>query len=229
MIEPIEQTIVTLPMALALGTVFGFSGCTISCLPYLGPVFLSSDGGIRSSWRTVLPFSLGRLFSYAALCLLAGFLGQYLGDDAGAGNMRWVLDLAAIMVGLALLLRRTPRTVCNTSATAELPLQQLKSTKAPRALMPGGLFMMGAGMALSPCAPLGTVIFSAAVTASAVHGLALGLSFGLGAIILPALIFGIGVAYLGTRLREQLQHHSLTITRLSAALLIITGTSNLLQ
>ena len=48
-------------------------------------------------------------------------------------------------------------------------------------------------------------------------------------LIALALIFGIGVAYLGTRLREQLQHHSLTITRLSAALLIITGTSNLLQ
>jgi thiol:disulfide interchange protein DsbD len=229
MIEPIEQTIVTLPMALALGTVFGFSGCTISCLPYLGPVFLSSDGGIRHSWRTVLPFSLGRLFSYAALCLLAGYLGQYLGDDAGVGQMRWVLGFAAIMVGLALLLRRTPHTLCSTPAPAEQPIQPLTRDKAPRTLMPGGLFMMGAGMALSPCAPLGTVIFSAAVTASALHGLALGLSFGLGAIILPALIFGIGVAYLGTRLREQLQHHSLTVTRLSAALLILTGASNLLQ
>lgn len=227
MMEPIEQTIVTLPLALALGLVFGFSACTISCLPYLGPVFLASDGGIRQSWRTVLPFSLGRLSSYAGLGLLAGFAGQYLGDDAGLGSVRWVVGCAAIMVGLALLLRRAPRPACNTTAAAEQPLRRHDS-RPPRALMPGGLFLMGISMALTPCAPLSTILFSAALTASAAHGLALGLSFGLGAIALPALIFGVGVAYLGQRLREQLRHWSHGVQRLSAALLIAVGGVNLL-
>lgn len=226
--EPIEQTLVTLPLALALGLVFGFSACTISCLPYLGPVFLASDGGIRDSWRTVLPFSLGRLSSYAGLGLLAGFAGQYLGDDVGAGSLRWVLGCAAIMVGLALLVRRAPRMSCAAATATEHPLQQMPHKTMPNTLMPGGLFLMGASMALTPCAPLGTVLFSAAVTASAGHGLALGLSFGLGAIALPALIFGIGVAYLGSRLREQLRHWRHPVQRLSAVLLIIVGSMNLL-
>lgn len=224
--EPIEQTLITLPMALALGLVFGFSACTISCLPYLGPVFLASDGGIRQSWRTVLPFSLGRLFSYAGLGLLAGLAGQYLGN--GIGDVRWLLGVAAIMVGLALLLRRPSHTACATAAPAEQPLRPMTPGRAPRALMPGGLFLLGAGMALTPCAPLGTVLFSAAVTASAGHGLALGLSFGLGAIALPALIFGIGVAYIGSRLREQLRHWRHGVHRLSAVLLIVVGGVNLL-
>ncbi|WP_127477442.1 sulfite exporter TauE/SafE family protein [Sulfurivermis fontis] len=224
--EPIEQTIVTLPLALALGLVFGFSACTISCLPYLGPVFLASEGGIRQSWRTVLPFSLGRLCSYGGLGLLAGYVGQYLGDDAGLGGMRWVLGSAAIMVGLALLLRRTRRTSCSVPVATEQPLQRFDPA-APRTLMPGGLFLLGASMALTPCAPLGTVLFSAALTASAAHGLALGLSFGLGAIALPALIFGIGVAYIGARLREQLRHWSHGVQHLSALLLIAVGGVNL--
>lgn len=224
--EPIVQSIITLPLALALGLVFGFSACTISCLPYLGPVFLASDGGIRQSWRTVLPFSLGRLSSYAGLGLLAGFVGQYLGDDAGLGNVRWILGCAAIMVGLALLLRRAPHGACSTPTAAEQPLQRLDPV-APRALMPGGLFLLGVSMALTPCAPLGTVLFSAALSASAAHGLALGLSFGLGAIALPALIFGIGVAYIGARLREQLRHWRHGVQRLSALLLIAVGGVNL--
>lgn len=225
--EPIEQTIVTLPLALALGLVFGFSACTISCLPYLGPVFLACDGGIRQSWRTVLPFSLGRLSSYAGLGLLAGYAGQYLGDDAGLGSVRWVLGCAAIMVGLGLLLRRAPHRVCTPRPVMEQPLQRYDSA-APRTLMPGGLFLLGASMALTPCAPLGTVLFSAALTTSATHGLALGLAFGLGAIALPALIFGIGVAYIGSRLREQLRQWSHGVQRLSAALLIAVGGVNLL-
>lgn len=206
---------------------FGFSACTISCLPYLGPIFLASDGGIRQSWRTVLPFSLGRLSSYAGLGSLAGFVGQYLGDDAGLGSVRWILGCAAIMVGLALLLRRAPRAACGTPAAAQQPLQRLDSA-APRTLMPGGLFLLGVSMALTPCAPLGTVLFSAALSASAAHGLALGLSFGLGAIALPALIFGIGVAYIGARLREQLRHWRHGVQRLSALLLIVVGGINLL-
>ncbi|GAB4299291.1 MAG: hypothetical protein Kow0096_18540 [Thiohalomonadaceae bacterium] len=225
--EPIAQTVVTLPLALALGLVFGFSACTLSCLPYLGPVFLASDGGIRQSWRTVLPFSLGRLSSYAGLGLLAGYAGQYLGDDAGLGSVRWVLGCAAIMVGLALLSRRTPRRVCATGPVGEQPLQRHESA-APRTLMPGGLFLLGASMALTPCAPLGTVLFSAALTSSAMHGLALGLAFGLGAIALPALIFGIGIAYIGSRLREQLRQWSHGVQRLSAVLLIVVGGVNLL-
>ncbi len=226
--EPIEQTLVTLPLALALGLVFGFSACTISCLPYLGPVFLASEGGIRQSWRTVLPFSLGRLSSYAGLGLVAGIAGQYIGNGVGASPVRWVLGCAAIMVGIALLLRQTSGKSCTAPVPAEQPLRHIARTDAPQTLMPGGLFLMGAGMALTPCAPLGTVLFSAATTASASHGLALGLSFGLGAIALPALVFGVGVAYIGSRLREQLRHWRHGVQRLSAVLLIVVGGVNLL-
>jgi thiol:disulfide interchange protein DsbD len=222
---PIEQTLVTLPMAIALGLVFGMSACTITCLPYLGPVFMASDGGIRQSWRTLLPFSLGRLAAYATLATGAGMAGQYLGKAAAGGEVRWVLGAAAVLVGLALLLRR--RTAATCAGSGEAVIARGGRPGPQRALMPGGLFLMGAGMALSPCAPLGTVLFSAAAVGSAWHGLALGLGFGLGAIAIPSLFYGVGVAYLGSRLRERLQQWRPRIERLSALLLILVGARNL--
>ncbi|MFA5627856.1 MAG: sulfite exporter TauE/SafE family protein [Thiohalomonadaceae bacterium] len=227
--EPIEASLITLPLALGLGLLFGFSACTLTCLPYLGPVFLASDGGIRQSWRTILPFSLGRLTSYAVFGWLAGYAGHAIDKNITSGSVHWVLGSAAIMVGLALLLRRpSSSSTCRPTANNEQPLVR-QQIKPPRLLMPGGLFMLGTSMALTPCAPLGTVLFSAALTASALHGLALGLAFGLGAIALPALIFGIGVAYISSRLREQLRQWSHGVQRLSAALLITIGMVNLLR
>ncbi|MCW8957620.1 MAG: sulfite exporter TauE/SafE family protein [Gammaproteobacteria bacterium] len=223
---PIEQTLVTLPMAIALGLVFGMSACTITCLPYLGPVFLASDGGIRHAWRTLLPFSLGRLAAYATLATGAGMAGQYLGKAAGGGEVRWVLGAAAVLVGMALLLRRRGGDACR-SGGGEAVITRGGRSGPQRALMPGGLFLMGAGMALSPCAPLGTVLFSAAAVGSAWHGLALGLGFGLGAIAIPSLFYGVGVAYLGSRLRERLQQWRPRIEQFSALLLILVGTRNL--
>lgn len=226
---PIEQTLVTLPMAIALGLVFGMSACTITCLPYLGPVFLASDGGIRHSWRTLLPFSLGRLTSYAIMAAAAGMAGHYLGKAGDAGDeVRWLLGAAAILVGLALLLRRRRGASCAATSPKESVIEQGGDAAPQKLLMPGGLFLMGAGMALSPCAPLGTVLFSAAATGSAWHGLALGLGFGLGAIAIPSLVYGVGVAYLGSRLRQRLQQWQPRIETLSALLLILVGGRNLL-
>ena len=62
----------TTTMAMLLGLVFGMGSCTIACLPYLGPVFIAAEGGVRQSWRIILPFSLGRLGSYASLATIAG-------------------------------------------------------------------------------------------------------------------------------------------------------------
>ncbi|MCK9529349.1 MAG: sulfite exporter TauE/SafE family protein [Gammaproteobacteria bacterium] len=234
---PIEQTLVSFPMAAVLGLVFGMGACTLACLPYLGPVFLASDGGVRRSWRILLPFSLGRLGGYAALATAAGALGEYLGGQiAEAAQVRALIGVAAILIGLALWQRRTGAPTCHGGAAGrndERPLQRVESAATlpgrGRPLLPGGLLLLGAGMTLTPCAPLGTVLFSAAVSASPWHGLLLGLGFGLGAIFIPSLVYGIGAAWIGARLREQLQHHRVTATRLSAALLVLTGVGNLLR
>jgi thiol:disulfide interchange protein DsbD len=225
---PIEDTLLTLPMAIALGLVFGMGSCTLTCLPYLAPVFLARDGGIRQSWRTLLPFSLGRLTVYASFSTLAGLAGHLLDGDEVSQNIRWVMGIAAVAVGLGLLLRSSSAPSCSASTMGEVPLNHVGHSSPPRVLLPGGLFLMGVGIALTPCVPLGSVLYSAATVGDALHGLALGLGFGLGAITIPSLVYGIGIAHLGSSLRERLQRWRPRIERLSAILLIIVGARNLM-
>ncbi|OGT88988.1 MAG: hypothetical protein A2514_08725 [Gammaproteobacteria bacterium RIFOXYD12_FULL_61_37] len=220
------ETLVGLPMALALGLAYGMGPCLISCLPYLGPVFLARDFSLRRSWRVVLPLSLGRLLGYSAFGMAAGLAGQVVKDGTAAPTLRLVVGTAALMMGLALLWRRPAcaAAVCDASASHRMGLPA-----EPRLLLPGGLFLMGAGMALTPCAPLGVVLFSAAASANALQGWTLGLAFGLGAIVVPSIVYGIGAAYLGRRLREELKGWRPAMERLAAGLLILVGLSNILK
>jgi sulfite exporter TauE/SafE len=222
---PVDM-VVGAPMAATLGFAYGMGPCLISCLPFLGPVFLASDGGIRKSWKIIVPLSLGRLTAYSAYGFVVGGFGHYVKGMVVSDAIRILIGCAVLMMGVALLLRKSDK-VCGSAQTQNVPLQRMDKRDSPQMLLPGGLFLMGIGMTLSPCMPLGTVLFSAAMTGSAAGGLLLGLSFGLGAIVIPALAYGIGMAYLGTRLREQLQGWRPKIERISALLLVAVGISNL--
>lgn len=226
------DTIVGLPMAMALGLVYGLGPCLVSCLPYLGPVFLARDFSWRRSWRVVLPLALGRLAGYSLFGLLAGWAGHYVKDGSAASPVLHVLiGSASLMVGIALFWQRRP--ACTVVAppagcvTGVIPLRRVDFGTEPRPLLPGGLFLMGFGMALTPCGPLGIVLFSAAASGHAASGLLLGAGFGIGAIIVPSLVYGLGVAYFGSRLREQLGSWRPRIEVLSAGLLIMVGLSQI--
>ena len=226
---PVE-TIVGLPMAMSLGLVYGLGPCLVACLPFLGPVFLARDFSLRRSWRVVLPLSLGRLAGYSLFGAAAGFAGHYAREGAAVSPaLNLLVGSAALMVGLALLWQRKPACVGATPAAGIQHLHRFDPGAEPRALLPGGLFLMGVGMALTPCAPLGVVLFSAAATGHAIDGSLLGLCFGLGAIIVPSLVYGFGVAYFGGRLREQLGPWRSRIEALSAGLLILVGMSQIIR
>lgn len=224
MMDP--ETIVGLPMAFALGLVYGLGPCLVSCLPYLGPVFLARDFSWRRSWRVVVPLSCGRLTGYAAFGGLAGWVGHYAKEGmAVSSSLHLLIGAAALMVGISLLRQRRPACAMAVAGpTGEgVPLRRFEVTPETRTLLPGGLFLMGVGMALTPCGPLGVVLFSAAASGGAGSGLLLGGGFGLGAIVVPSLVYGFGVAYFGRRLREQLGPWLPRIEWLSAGLLILVG------
>lgn len=223
--------IVGLPMAFALGLVFGMGPCLLSCLPYLGPVFLGlGDGGMRQSWRVLLPLSLGRLCAYGALGAVSGWFGLQVADQMHAPSVQLSLGCALSMVGWVLW-RRAGLGACAVPRPAVQPIRWMPRATpqpTPASLLPGGLFLMGLGMTLNPCAPLGVVLFSAAASASVLDGMGLGLGFGLGAITVPSVIYGVGVAYMAARLRQQLGRWLPWLERASAALLLLTGLKLLL-
>jgi sulfite exporter TauE/SafE len=194
-------------------------------------VFLARDFSWRRSWRVVLPLSLGRLAGYSLFGAAAGWAGHYVKDSAAASPLLHLLvGTAALMVGLALFWQRRPACAVAAAPAADgHPYRRIDLGTEPRTLLPGGLFLMGFGMALTPCGPLGVVLFSAAASGHAAGGFLLGLGFGLGAILVPSLVYGLGVAYFGGRLREQLGPWRPRIEALSAGLLILIGMNQIIR
>jgi len=227
---PLDPVTLSFTAALLLGLSFGSGPCNLACLPYLGPVLMTSSDGVRGSWRTLLPFSLGRLTGYALLGTGAGAVGLFVQDWIAAPWVRWLLGGATILVALSLLYRQSrAASSCDHSGNKKNVVVEISGKPgSSKAVLPGGLFLMGTGMAFNPCAPLTTVILASATTASALAGLSLGLGFGLGAVLLPTLIFALGVAHFGKQVREHLWQWRRTLENASVGLLLLIGTGTAL-
>ncbi len=204
-----------LPAVFIIGLVFGIGPCTITCLPYLGPVFLSGDGGIKDSWKIILPFSMGRMSSYTALGAISGYIGASVEKTLYTPVVGWVLGGATVAVGLLIFWRSFDKN----SACGGHQSRLLRNNP----LLPSGLFFMGVGMAATPCTPLTIVMLTSASTASVFSGFLLGFCFGVGAVLVPAIVFGFGMAYFGQRIRQIIHSWRTALERASACLLIILG------
>lgn len=222
---PIEPVTLSFSAAILLGLSFGAGPCNIACLPFLAPVFLATNNNMRTSWRILLPFSLGRLFGYAALGAAAGWAGLLVQDWIGESWVRWVLGGATMLVAVSILLRRKKGdfTSCNTREHKRTSEATLSVGNKNEPLMPTALFGMGAGMALNPCAPLTTIILAAATTASTIAGMSLGFGFALGAILIPTLIFATGVAHFGAQVRLHLNNWQSALEIISVTMLFTLG------
>lgn len=220
-----------LPMALGLGMLYGLGPCLVSCLPYLGPVFLNFDQGVRHSWKILLPLSLGRLTVYSSFGAISGWWGSRFVAGVESWAINLAIGLAMLLVGVALLSPRCTQAACsNDSKGRESKVKWLRRPpESATQMMPFGLYLMGIGMALTPCAPLSAVLISSAATGNAWLGALLGLCFGLGAITAPALVYGVVVAYFGQQLRVQLGVWLPRLETFSAVLLIAVGLNQLLR
>ncbi|MES9848526.1 MAG: sulfite exporter TauE/SafE family protein, partial [Candidatus Thiodiazotropha sp.] len=224
---PIEPVSLSFGAALLLGLSFGAGPCNVACLPYLGPVFTTNDNGIAGAWRTLLPFSLGRISGYTLLAGAAGWAGLWVEDLVAGPWARWLLGGATILVALSILWRRRnngSKSACPSTRTVtfeNIPPQ--KNRHMSHGGLPGGLYLMGLGMAFNPCAPLTTIILAAATSASILSGASLGVAFAMGAVIFPTLLFAFGVAHFGYQIRHHLAHHRTALENTSIGLLVMIG------
>ena len=188
-----------------------------SCMPFLSPLLVGNSNDTRQAMGIILPFSLGRIFSYTLLAV-AAFLSslwvkQLLNDNA---VFSLVLGVSTISMGLFLLFKSfKPVTSCGRSA----PL--VKRPKFNKI----GFFTMGATMSVNPCAPI-MALLAVAVNCSTFYGAAAsGLFFGIGAVIFSILFYGFILSKVIKGLMAEFAAYKLWVERAAAIVLIIVGIS----
>ncbi|MBF0220191.1 MAG: sulfite exporter TauE/SafE family protein [Gammaproteobacteria bacterium] len=226
-----ETLTLSLSAALLMGLAFGAGPCNITCLPFLGPVFLREGNRGGTDWHTIVPFSLGRLTSYAMLGAIAGSFGYAATVWIESGRAAQILGIATMIIGLLMLRGKGGAKSCqrdHDNQAATVKREMVVQSAIPKKRVTGPLFSlslfgMGVGMALNPCVPLATVLTVAATMATPANGLLLGLSFGVGAVAIPTIIFGIAVAHFGAQIRYHLSHWGDRIEQIAGGMLILLG------
>ena len=208
--------------ALMMGLVFGAGPCTVTCLPYLGPVFLTRTGGWHHTLGVIMPFSAGRLAGYTMLGIIAGYAGFTATNWFKEGPAGILLGIATVVLGVLLLRRAGKGSRCKTAVATEQAVV-FTGKAEPRQLMPLSLFGLGLGMALNPCIPLGTVLTVAAASADPLHGAQLGMAFGLGAVVIPALLFATLIAHFGVQVRDGMERWRGKLEAGAGTMLIVLG------
>jgi uncharacterized protein len=223
--------------ALLMGLAFGAGPCNITCLPYLGPVFLGQEkNNMSTSWKTIIPFSLGRMAGYSLLGAIAGSFGFAATTWIEEGVAGIVLGIATILVGLFLLkgtffkqksCSTNNETLTNTNNISVVhkihPKPETKPLKKSSLYLSLSLFTMGTGMALNPCIPLITILTVAATMATPIDGARLGIAFGLGAVIIPTLFFAFVISHFSQQIKKHLNQWRQTLERISGSMLILLG------
>ncbi|MCU7836928.1 MAG: sulfite exporter TauE/SafE family protein [gamma proteobacterium symbiont of Taylorina sp.] len=226
--------------ALFMGLAFGAGPCNITCLPYLGPVFLARENSnMRTSWKTIIPFSLGRLTGYTLLGAVAGSVGLAATKWIEEGIAAQVLGIATILVGIFML--RGTLFKAKSCSSHHLATKQTGKAEVSKMIFTSqseykkqpvkkstlylsiSLFTMGTGMALNPCIPLLSILTVAATMATPADGARLGIAFGLGAIGVSTLFFGVAVAFFSQQIKAHLNEWGAGLERASGIMLILLG------
>ena len=222
-----ETISLTATAAFLLGISFGAGPCSVTCLPFLGPMLINGSKTWQSRLSILLPFTIGRMAGYATLGMVAGAIGYAATEMIHSQWASTVLGMATIIAGV-MLLRRVGKsnTSCqvqhssNHTDTIKFDLKQNKVTLTTEWL---SRFFMGYGLALNPCLPLATVLTAAAATATWNGGLSLGLSFGLGAVLVPTVVYAVVVAHMGEQIRKHAAQWRRKLEQSAALMLIAVG------
>lgn len=205
---------ITLFSLFIIGLSYGATACMFSCMPFLAPLLISNSTNYSSSFKIVLPFSLGRIITYTMIALVASsssvLIKSILDDNA---LFQTLLGSFTIVMAIGLLYTTfNDQTACKSS---------IDHSSKPKGML--GIFTIGALVSLNPCVPVLTLITLSANTTSASTALAFGLLFGLGAVLIPFIFYTLIVGTVFKGLIEQFKTYTKYIQLFAALLLLFVG------
>lgn len=198
-----------------IGLSYGATACMFSCMPFLTPLLVGNTNNTKQALGIILPFSLGRIFSYTLLSIIA-FLSSFWVKKVLNDNYIFsiVLGISTIFMGTYIIYKSYKY---KQKCTSSVPL-----IKKPT-LNKFGFFTIGATMSINPCAPITTLLAVSVNSTSVFHATALGISFGVGAVIFSIIFYGFIVSTVLKGLMFEFSAYKLWVERFAGILLILVG------
>ena len=201
-----------------MGLSYGSSACLFSCMPFLSPILLKHSGSIKASMGVMLPFSLGRIFSYSIIAIVASYSAIFIKElinDRMLVNI--ILGLVTITVG-ALIIKNSFSPSQSGCCTVAGSGKQEKLS----------YFMMGSMISFNLCMPVISLITASAYATSLWSAWGLGISFGLGAVLASFLLFGVILSIVAKEVVTEFAKYKSKIEISAGGILIIVGIFTLL-
>ncbi|MCD6653331.1 MAG: sulfite exporter TauE/SafE family protein [Sulfurovum sp.] len=199
-----------------IGVSYGSTACMFTCMPFLSPLLVNHSGTIKQSIGIVLPFSLGRIFSYTMISIIAlssaGLIKAILDDNA---IFQFILGIFTMMMGFFMLYRVFGKNKKSCASNSPIPNKT--------GIGKFGLFGIGAMVALNPCAPILTLIALAANSKTLINAIGMGVSFGIGAALIPFLFYGFFLSGVMRGLLMEFRSYAKAIEVAASLLLLAVG------
>jgi cytochrome c biogenesis protein CcdA len=184
-------------------------------MPFLSPLLVSNSNSTKQALGIILPFSLGRIFSYTFIAIIAYLSSAWVKEILDDNSLfSLILGISTMSMGAYLLYKSfKPASSCGHTT----PL--IKKPKLNKV----GFFAIGATMSINPCAPIMALLAVAANSSNIYNTIGLGLFFGIGAVIFSILFYGFIVSKVIKGFMIQFSSYKLYIERAAALLLMIVG------
>lgn len=196
-----------------IGILYGFTTCSLTCLPYLAPYMMGVGGGFRDGMKSSVFFVFGKVVTYGGLSGAAAWMGR--GHIKGnEGFLKYAIGIPLIVIGLMLLLRKEKMGCSNG------PFAWVVHRSSNKRLH---LFIMGTLTSIVPCAPLSALLLMAVKSGSVVIGMLYGLLYGSGLILSPLILAGGFFSFISERIRTEVPDMIRMMRTASAIVIIFMG------
>lgn len=186
-----------------------------SCMPFLTPILVKNSDNIQESLKVMLPFSIGRIFTYTLIAILA-FLSSALVKEFLQNNqlLSFILGSITIVLGSYMLFNSVKN---NKSCGLHKPIKKQKNYSTL------GYFGLGATISINLCTPVVSLIAFSSSSSTIYSAIGFGISFGVGAILFTLLFYGFFFSTLIKGLLEQFSKYKKHLEISAALFLIVVG------
>ena len=167
-----------------MGIAMGWGPCLSFCAPVLLPYIAATQKGWLEGLKATLAFSISRIVPYAILGSISAALGQYLVRNFYESKAVLIIQILAagfiLLAGLVILIGKSPHLRICQALSKHIGQEGVK-----------GMILLGLLIGILPCMPLlGLLTYITFTSESFLHGMSLGLTFGVGTLISPLILFG---------------------------------------